>query len=123
MGYLYVVGYTQTDKQKQSYLLQLQESDGNSKFTKFINADDASRWVSLGVFTVEPPFGVESVQVVASNKEITSLPQTKYDEESGYYVISKDIKKALNATRGLKKKVSKKVETSEDVMSFTTMKK
>ncbi len=33
-------------------------------------------------------------------------------------MISKDIKKVLVLTRGLKKKKSKKVEMSEDVLSF-----
>jgi len=123
MGYIYIVGYTQTSDGKMSYLLELSEGGGDSKFIKFINADDASRWISLGAFTIEPPFGVESLQVIASNKKITTLPNAKYDEESGYYIISKDIKKALTKTRGLKKKKSKKAEISEAVMSFTTVKK
>ncbi|EDZ63857.1 hypothetical protein SMGD1_1835 [Sulfurimonas gotlandica GD1] len=123
MGYFYIIGYTQTREAKFSYLLELGEGSGNSKFVKFINADDASRWISLGAFTVEPPFGVESIQVIASNQKISSLPSSKYDEQSGYYIISKDINKALATTRGLKKKVSQKVEMSEDVMSFTTIKK
>ncbi|EDZ62392.1 hypothetical protein SMGD1_0678 [Sulfurimonas gotlandica GD1] len=123
MGYFYIVGYTQTVEAKLSYLLELSEGNGNSKFVKFINADDASRWISLGAFTIEPPYGVESIQVIASNQKITSLPSTNYDEKSGYYIISKDIKKALSQTRGLKKKVGKKIEMSEDVMSFTTMNK
>lgn len=122
MGYLYIVGYTQNNKSKFSYLLELSEGSGDSRFVKFINADDASRWISLGEFTVEPPFGVESIQVIASNRKITSLPSTKYDEESGYYIISKNLKKALVKTRGIKKKKSKKREVSEDVMSFTTIK-
>jgi len=122
MGYIYIVGYTQTEDEKLSYLLELQEGRGDSKFVKFINADDASRWMSLGEFSVEKPFGVESLQVIASNRDITTLPSTYYDENSGYYVVSKDIKKALSQTRGLKKKKGKKAEFSEDVMSFTTMK-
>jgi hypothetical protein len=122
MGYLYIVGYTQTENTKMSYLLELQEGSGKSKFIKFINADDASKWISLGEFSVEEPFGVESLQVIASNKKIKRVPDAKYDEESGYYIISKDMEKALSQTRGIKKKVSKKVELSEDVMSFTTMK-
>ncbi len=122
MGYLYIVGYTQTKDGKFSYLLELQEGSRESKFVKFVNADDASRWISLGEFTVEKPFGVESLQVIASNKRISTLPSTKYNEENGYYVISSDIKKVLSQTRGFKKKKSKKIEFSEDVMSFTTLK-
>lgn len=123
MGYLYIVGYTQTKSMKMSYLLELSEGDGDAKFVKFINADDASRWQSLGLFEVDAPYGIESLQVIASNKKITNLPFVKYDQKSEYYVISKDIKKALAKTRGLKKKQSKKVEMSEDVLSFTTMNK
>ena len=122
MGYVYIVGYTQTKDTKFSYLLELNEGHGDAKFKMFINADDANRWMSLGAFTVEAPYGVESLQIIASNKKITTLPSTKYDEENGYYIIGKDIKKALTSTRGLKKKKSKKVEMSEDVMSFTTIK-
>ncbi len=121
MGYIYIVGYTQTQDGKFSYLLELNEGSGNSRFVKFINADDASRWISLGEFTVEPPYGVESIQVIASNRKIKSLPFTKYDEDRGYYIISKNLKKALATTRGIKKKKSKKLEISEDVMTFTTM--
>jgi hypothetical protein len=123
MGYFYVVGYTQTPNGTLSYLLELQEGIGNSKFVKFVNADDASKWMSLGEFSVEKPFGVESLQVMASNHEVTTLPSTFYDEASGYYVISNDIKKALTTSRGLKKKKSAKDEFSEDVMSFTTMRR
>jgi len=122
MGYVYIVGYTQTDDKKFSYLLELNEGHGDSKFKMFINADDANKWISLGAFTVEAPFGVESLQIIASNKKITTLPNTKYDEDNGYYVISKDIKKALVQTRGLKMKKSRKTEMSEDVLSFTTVK-
>jgi hypothetical protein len=121
MGYLYIVGYTKTKGGKFSYLLELSEGEGNSRFVKFINADDASKWISLGVFNVEPPYGVESLQVIASNKRIKRLPNVTYDDELGYYVISKQIKKALEHTRGLRPKRSAKVESSEAVISFVTM--
>jgi len=122
MGYIYIVGYTQIQNKKFSYLLELNEADGDSKFIKFINADDASRWLSLGAFTIEPPYRVESLQVIASNKKITSLPNANYDENSGYYIISTNIKKALSKNRGIKRKKSKKIEISEAVINFTTMK-
>ena len=123
MGYLYIVGYTQAGDSKFSYLLELNEGHGDTKFMKFVNADDANRWMSLGSFIVEEPFGVESLQIIASNQKITSLPKVKYDENSEYYVISTNLTEALTETRGLKKKRSKKVEMSEDVLSFTTMQK
>jgi len=122
MGYYYIVGYTQTKEGKMSYLLELSEGMGDSKFIKFVNADDASKWQSLGAFEVDAPYGIESLQVIASNKKITNLPSYKYDKLSEYYVISRNLKKALAKTRGLKHKKSTKIEMSEDVMSFTTMK-
>jgi len=121
MGYVYIVGYTQSDRESFSYLLELNEGHGDAKFKMFVNADDANRWLSLGSFIVSKPFGVESLQIIASNKKIKRLPNTKYDEESGYYIVSKKIKKTLLKTRGLKRKRSKKVEMSEDVLTFTTM--
>lgn len=121
-GYLYIVGTTQTDGGEMSYLVELSEGMGNSKFLKLINQDDASRWLSLGSFEVAPPFGIESLQVIASNTEIKKLPNTIYDNEQGYYIIATNIKKALVATRGIRPKRTDKVETSEDVISFRTMK-
>ncbi len=121
-GYLYIVAYTQTDNGKLSYLLELNDGRGNTKFTKFINADDASKWISLGAFEVAEPFGIESLQVIASNKKLTKLPSTRYDDNLGYYIVSNNIKKALITTRGLRPKRTGKVESSEDVMSFRTMK-
>ncbi|MEA3373293.1 MAG: DUF4384 domain-containing protein [Campylobacterota bacterium] len=124
-GYFYVVGYTQTDQGKHAYLLELEEAPGNAKFIRFVNADDANRWMSLGTFTVEPPFGIESLQVIASNHKISKLPASHYDEESGYYLIGKGIKEGVAKTRGLIKKKPKNKETvrTEAVLMFTTMQK
>jgi len=121
MGYIYIVGYTQTSEENFSYLLELNEGHGDSKFKMFINADDSNRWLSLGAFTIKPPFGVESLQVIASNRPIKRVPNVKYDVDTEYYIVSKDIKKALTNTRGLHKNKAKK-EISEDVLSFTTIK-
>ena len=123
MGYFYIVGYTQTDKNKLSYLLELNDAPGDAAFIQFVNADDINRWISLGTFTVEPPFGIESIQVIASNKKITALPPHHYDKKSGYYIIDKNLEKGLSKTRGLIKKRSGKREVAEAVLMFTTMEK
>jgi len=123
MGYFYVVGYTQTKSGKHAYLLELEEAPSDAKFIKFVNADDTNKWLELGSFVVEAPYGVESLQVIASNHKFTSLPQYHYDEESEYYLIGKDVKEGLVKTRGLHKKKPKNKETikSEAVLMFTTM--
>jgi hypothetical protein len=119
MGYYYIVGYTQIDRKRLTYLLELNEADGDN-FVGFVNADDANRWISLGTFTVEPPFGIESIQVIASNKKISTLPPHRYDKASGYYMISKSLKKGLVKVRGLMKKKSQAKEMAEAVLLFTT---
>lgn len=125
-GYYYIVGYTQTNNSTHAYLLELQEGAGDSKFTTFVNADDVNKWISLGAFSVEAPYGIENIQIVASNKKITQLPSHYYNEESGYYLLDgKSNSESLVKTRGLmKKKVAKDVViTSEAVLTFTTMDK
>ncbi len=87
-----------------------------------MNADDTNHWISIGTFTVEAPFGIESLQLIASNKKISKLPKHYYDEKSGYYLIGKNPKEGLAKTRGLIRKKSKKQEISEAVLLFTTAK-
>ncbi|MDF1881652.1 hypothetical protein JHD50_10115 [Sulfurimonas sp. MAG313] len=125
MGYYYIVGYTQNKSQKRAYLLELEDAPGNAKFIKFVNADDANKWINLGSFVIEEPFGIESIQVIASNKKIKILPKHYYDEKSGYFFVGQDMKKGLASTRGLirKKDKDKQVLKAEAVLTFTTMKK
>ena len=120
IAYFYIIGYTQTDDSKQAYLLELNEGVGDDKFLGFINADDINHWISIGSFIVEPPFGVESLQLVASNRKITTLPHHYFDKKSSYYLIGKNPKTSLSKTRGLIRKKSKKQEFSEAVLLFST---
>lgn len=124
MGYFYVVGHTVKDRAKNSYLLETQEAEGNRKFINFVNADDANKWISIGKFEVSAPFGVEGLQVVASNKDlIESLPTTKFDSNSGLYIVSATPKEGVIKTRALIKKFSKIAQASEASLIFTTRKK
>jgi predicted small secreted protein len=120
MAYYYIIGYTQTEDTKQAYLLELNEGVGDARFLGFVNADDANHWISIGTFIVEPPFGIESIQLIASNTEITTLVKHYYDKKSGYYLIGKNPKEGLAKTRGLIRKKSKKQEISEAVLLFST---
>jgi len=112
-GYFYLVGHTKTHGNEKSYLLDLQDAPGNRKFINYVNADDANRWISLGEFEVQPPFGIESLQIIASSKDpVDALPNTSFD--GSYYLISNNLKEGLVLTRGLvkKKKKSREIETS-----------
>ena len=65
-GYFYMVGHSKNDEIEISYLLDVNEASGNRRFIFYINADDANKWVSIGEFEISPPFGVESLQLIAS---------------------------------------------------------
>ena len=127
-GYYYIVSYVKNDNEDYSYLLELSESNSKRRFVQFVNADDANRWISLGKFEVSAPFGVESLQVIASNRDlIDNLPDTELDRETGLYIASKgNTEQVMIRTRGLKpkkKKGSIKVDSAETVLMMTTMKK
>lgn len=122
-AYIYAVGHTMKIKERYSYLLEFQNAEGERRFIRFINADDANKWVSLGEFTVTKPFGVESIQVVASSKDpIALIPRNKKDASSGLYIISTEPAKAVAATRALINSGIKKQQdsVSEAVLTFTT---
>ncbi|MBQ3923659.1 MAG: hypothetical protein II707_10200 [Spirochaetales bacterium] len=121
-GYYYIVGYVYKDDEKFAYLLELNDGTGNRKFVNYINQDDANKWIELGEFTVEPPYGVESLQIIASTADITTVPAAAYDQGSGYYIIGGTATEAVKATRGLKPKKTDEVFSAEDVLMFTTSK-
>ena len=123
-GYFYIVGHVNKKQEKYSYLLELNEGMGNRKFIQRISADDVNKWISLGEFEVVKPFGVESLQVMASNKDlINSVPNNKYDNKAELYKISNNPKKAVIKTRALRRKKSKKTLIAETALTFTTMKR
>ena len=124
-GYFYLVGHSKNNALEISYLLDLNEAGGNRRFVYYVNADDANKWVSIGEFEIAPPFGVESLQLIASENDlINNLPAYRYDNASGYYVVATDIAKGVDITRktrGLKKKKNTLVaDTAETVLLFTT---
>ncbi len=120
-GFFYIVGHVNKPNEKYSYLLELNEGKGNRKFIQRVSADDANKWINLGEFEVVPPFGVENIQVIASNKDlIDSVPSNTYDDKLELYIVSDNPKKAVIKTRALKKKKSKKTYIAEAVLTFTT---
>ncbi len=123
-GYFYLVGHVIKKKEKYSYLMELQEGQGDRKFIYFINADDANKWISLGAFDVVKPFGVESLQMIASTDDLMGrVPKAQYDRKTELYIIDSDPAKGVTKTRALKKKKSKKALNAENVLMFTTMEK
>lgn len=124
-GYVYIVGHTVKPAEKYSYLLEFQDVRGPRRFIRFINADDANKWVSLGEFTVTEPFGTESLQLVASVKDpADTLPAFKHDAATGLYIVDKNPGAAVTKTRAVINSSMKKQANAvfESVLSFTTMK-
>jgi len=122
-AYIYAVGHTLKKTERYSYLLEFQRAEGARRFVRFINADDANKWVSLGEFTVTKPFGVESIQIVASSKDPMSLiPYSRKDPETGLYVVNTDPAKAVSTMRALINTGIKKEQENiaEAVLTFTT---
>ncbi|HHO58602.1 MAG TPA: hypothetical protein ENJ64_00065 [Thiotrichales bacterium] len=122
-GYFYIVSHNTSTAQ--SYLLELNDAPGKRAFVRYVNADDANRWISLGEFEVSPPFGTENLQLVASSRDLAGkLPVTAYDDDTGLYIVqAATVKDAVIKTRGLKPKRKKGVKSAEATLSFTTMAK
>ncbi len=120
-GYFYVVGHNTKDNI--SYLLELNNASNNRAFVRYINADDANRWVRLDVFEVTPPYGAESLQLIASSQDLADkLPASKYDSKTGLYLIkAATTSEAVQLTRALKLKKTARTKSSEATLTFTTM--
>ncbi len=123
-GYFYIVGHSKNNQQELSYLVEAGYGEGSRKFVYFVNGDEVNKWLSLGEFEIIPPFGIESLQVIAAEKDlINELPNYRYDDETGYFMLTNNIIQGLSKTRGLKKiKKNKSVQAknSEAVLLFTT---
>ena len=125
-GFFYIVGHVVKDTDKYSYLLEIGSGADNLKrnFIRYVNADDTNKWLSLGQFSVEPPFGIESLQVIAAKDDlIDKIPSFTYDNDMGYYVVSKNPKEAVTKTRALKPIKNNEVISSEAVLLMTTFDK
>jgi len=85
-AFYYLVGHVVREKKQYSYLVEIGSSD--KPFVAAISDSQIAQWVDLGEFTVEQPYGVEHLQLVASNTDPSKrLPKTKWDPVDGYHVI------------------------------------
>lgn len=125
-GYFYVVGHVVKKGDNSSYLLELSHADSDRRFIRFVNADDVNKWLSIGRFDVTPPFGVESLQLIASSEDpINNLPNHPLDKNTELYVTAGDAMQGIAKTRALKPKRTEadKQYQTETVLMFTTMAK
>jgi hypothetical protein len=125
-AYFYVVGHVLKEDESYSYLLELQQGKTDRRFVRYVNADDANKWMSIGKFEAAAPFGVESIQLVASSDDpINRLPRHSFDQNNDQFVTSGDVMQGVIMTRSLKQKRTKsdRQYQSETALMFTTMPK
>lgn len=123
-GYFYIVGYVVKKAENYSYLLELAEAEKDRRFIRYVNADDVNKWISVGRFEATPPFGIESLQLIASSDDpINRLPSHPLDKKSELYVTASNAQQGVTRTRALKPKriEADKQYQAEAVMMFTTM--
>jgi len=123
-GFIYAVGYVNKNGDKYCYLMEMfaDVTPEKRKFIRRIDGDDANKWLNIGAYEISKPYGLESLQFIASSADlIERLPSYRYDKENGYYIISKDAFKGVSEVRGLKIISNKEVKSCESVIMFTTM--
>ena len=124
--FFYVVGHVAKKSESYSYLLELSTAESDRRFVRYVNADDVNKWLSIGKFEASAPFGVESLQLIATSDDpIDRLPSHPYNKGSELYLTSSNAEQGITKTRSLKPKrtESDRVYQGETVLMFTTMPK
>ena len=101
-GYYYVVGHVEKANARLSYLMEIGDPAAGSRFVRRVGPEEADQWQAIGQFTVEPPFGMEAVQVFATSENPErALPAARFDPARKLYVIGTDPGEAVKRSRGL----------------------
>ncbi|MFM2397308.1 MAG: hypothetical protein RLZZ144_558, partial [Pseudomonadota bacterium] len=101
-GYFYVVGHVSKKRENYSYLLELATATSDRRFVRYVNADDVNKWLSIGKFEASAPFGVESLQLIASSDDaINRLPSHEMDKKTELNLIARNAEKGIAKTRAL----------------------
>jgi len=133
-SYIYIVGNMRTKDGKQvQYLLPLNDNSDKSKYQMHIPYQNSNLWISIGEFEIYPPFGVEVLQVFATNIDILDqLPYTEVKSIDGAeydVIVDKDkivmlASRSISNFRGIKRlKKNKELQKAEVVLKFSTVSK
>lgn len=119
-AYIYLIGHTLHENEKFSYLVELQEANGDERFLYTLGAADVNKPIPLPLsFTVSEPYGYENIQMFASTSK-PELPTCKMRD--GLCVIGDQPKIVVAKTRALKAKKQDEMK-AEASLSFTTTQK
>lgn len=104
-GYFYIIGHVVQPKNEYSYLLEFPNQ--HHPFFYKVTKDMVDKDIELGEFTVEPPFGIEHLQLVSINKKVPGiLPKTTWNDLFGYYMLrgsEGDVSHTIQKVRGLQR--------------------
>jgi len=101
-GYYYIVGHVEKANTRLSYLMEIGDAAGGSRFVRRVAAEGANQWQAVGPFTVEPPFGLEAIQVFATSESPErALPLARFDASRNLYLIGTNPSEAVKRSRGL----------------------
>lgn len=127
-SYFYIIAHSTNNKNKLSYLLDLNDSNTDEKFIQYLGFEEVNQWVVIAEFDIEEPFGQEALQLFASTtKPLDMLPSTQYD--GTYYRIQGTKDKVVRKTRGFVRKNNNKTadgkikrQVAEAVLNINTAK-
>ena len=127
-GYYYIVGHVVREGEQFSYLLDLNDGQGDDMFIRHIPQDQANKYIEIAEFEVSPPYGAEHLQLIASNKKFKHLPAYEYtyrpNEGAGYYALIASEGNAaagVAETRALRIRQNRNdVLTSETTLTYTS---
>ena len=101
-GYYYIVGHLAKADSRLSYLMEIGDPAAGNRFVRRVGPEAVNQWQSVGEFTVEPPFGMEAIQVLAASENPErALPPARLDPSRNLYVIGTDPGEAVKRSRGL----------------------
>jgi hypothetical protein len=130
-GYYYIVGHVEKASTHLSYLMEIGEGASGNRFVRRVDAQGVNQWQSVGEFIVEPPFGLEAVQVFATSENPEqALPPSRFDPSRNLHLVGTDPSEAVTRTRGLvlvnmtgdsDKKGAPRPLVGEAVLQFVTL--
>lgn len=121
-GYFFILSHIDNDEGAFSYLLDINAGvSGNRRFVFYVGPDDVNKWISLGQFRAQAPYGVERLQFMASSVDpVDTLPGYAY--KNGYFVVGDDSNDAIIQTRGLQRVQSaEEKKTAESTVTLTIL--
>ena len=119
-GYFYIIGQSKNSDKEMTYLFEFDPVNGEPVFTQRVEADKVGQWISLGRFTVSPPFGTETLRVVASNQPFDCLPNTSYDSDTGLSKLVQAITRGITIQPNCKP-VAPAAKIAETLLMIKTM--